>query len=456
MLNRVFARSGALLLALGSLVAADIGGPALGAGFALREQSGTSQGHSFASATTGIEDISTMFFNPATMGFQKGHQGSVVTSYIVPRAEFDIDSATNAVGLPILPTSDFTGSDDVSKDALVPASYAMMSLTDDLKLGLAITAPFGLETSNPTGWEGRYHALNSRLTTVNFNPTVAYRINERLSVGAGFIAEYADAKLTSAVDFGGIGASFGVTGALPGLQDGSAEVRGDDWGFGGTAGIMYQVTNNTRLGLSYRSPVKHKLEGEGQFFLDDAGIGATLSALSGAFVDSDISAEATFPETVSFGVHHDINAQWAVMGEVAWTNWSRFDDLTIKFDNPAQDDNVTIEDWDDSWFFALGATYRPTPKWAIKAGVAYDMSPIPDDTRTPRIPGEDRYWISAGVTYTPLDWLSLTAGYTHVFMPSASIDLLASDFGNEARGNLSGDYENTSIDIFVLSASVQF
>jgi long-chain fatty acid transport protein len=144
------------------------------------------------------------------------------------------------------------------------------------------------------------------------------------------------------------------------------------------------------------------------------------------------------------------------MGEVAWTNWSRFDDLTIKFDNPAQDDNVTIEDWDDSWFFALGATYRPTPKWAIKAGVAYDMSPIPDDTRTPRIPGEDRYWISAGVTYTPLDWLSLTAGYTHVFMPSASIDLLASDFGNEARGNLSGDYENTSIDIFVLSASVQF
>jgi long-chain fatty acid transport protein len=441
MLNRVFARSGALLLALGSLVAADIGGPALGAGFALREQSGTSQGHSFASATTGIEDISTMFFNPATMGFQKGHQGSVVTSYIVPRAEFDIDSATNAVGLPILPTSDFTGSDDVSKDALVPASYAMMSLTDDLKLGLAITAPFGLETSNPTGWEGRYHALNSRLTTVNFNPTVAYRINERLSVGAGFIAEYADAKLTSAVDFGGIGASFGVTGALPGLQDGSAEVRGDDWGFGGTAGIMYQVTNNTRLGLSYRSPVKHKLEGEGQFFLDDAGIGATLSALSGA---------------VSFGVHHDINAQWAVMGEVAWTNWSRFDDLTIKFDNPAQDDNVTIEDWDDSWFFALGATYRPTPKWAIKAGVAYDMSPIPDDTRTPRIPGEDRYWISAGVTYTPLDWLSLTAGYTHVFMPSASIDLLASDFGNEARGNLSGDYENTSIDIFVLSASVQF
>jgi long-chain fatty acid transport protein len=284
MLNRVFARSGALLLALGSLVAADIGGPALGAGFALREQSGTSQGHSFASATTGIEDISTMFFNPATMGFQKGHQGSVVTSYIVPRAEFDIDSATNAVGLPILPTSDFTGSDDVSKDALVPASYAMMSLTDDLKLGLAITAPFGLETSNPTGWEGRYHALNSRLTTVNFNPTVAYRINERLSVGAGFIAEYADAKLTSAVDFGGIGASFGVTGALPGLQDGSAEVRGDDWGFGGTAGIMYQVTNNTRLGLSYRSPVKHKLEGEGQFFLDDAGIGATLSALSGAIL----------------------------------------------------------------------------------------------------------------------------------------------------------------------------
>ncbi len=443
-------------VATGSLGLATFSSQAQAAGFAIKEQSGTSQAHSFASASTGIEDITTMFFNPAALGFQTGHQGAVVASYIAPTAEFKNGSASNLAGLPINRTSEFTGFHDVAKDAFVPASYAMMSVTDDLKLGLAITAPFGLETSNPTGWEGRYHALNSRLTTVNINPNIAYRVTDRLSIGAGFVAEYADAKLTSAVDFGGIGASFGITGAIPGAQDGSAEVRGDDWGFGGIIGAMYQVTDSTRLGLAYRSPVRHKLEGDGQFFLDSAGIGATLSASSGAFVDTGATAEITLPETVSFGIHHDINEQWAVMVEVAWTNWTRFDELTVKFDNPAQEDSVTIEDWDDSWFIALGGSYRPTPEWTIKAGIAFDQSPIPNSTRTPRIPGEDRYWLSAGVSYQPLDWLKVSAAYTHIFMPSASIDLLATDIGNEARGNLSGDYEDNAIDIFVLQASIRF
>ena len=115
----------------------------------------------------------------------------------------------------------------------------------------------------------------------------------------------------------------------------------------------------------------------------------------------------TTPETASFGVYHDISPEWAVMGEAAWTRWSCFRDLTIKFHNPVQPNSVTEEDWRDTWFFAVGLTWRPDERWTVRGGAAFDQDPNRNRTRNPRLPTDDRYWLSLGVGYRPFENLEI-------------------------------------------------
>ena len=154
-------------------------------GFAIREQSTSAQGTSFASAPTGVEDISFSFFNPASLTFHEGHQSLLSVSYILPSAEFQDGQASTVLTTPINNTSGFDGDDDLGKAAIVPSTYGLLSVTDDIKLGLAINAPFGLETENSTGWIGRYHALDSGLTTVEFSPMAAWQPVPGFSIGVG-------------------------------------------------------------------------------------------------------------------------------------------------------------------------------------------------------------------------------------------------------------------------------
>jgi long-chain fatty acid transport protein len=438
------------------------------AGFAIKEQSTTALGNAFAGATTGIDDLSYSFFNPAMMTYLEGNHAAASASYIFINFEFDDGEAstTPPINAPINPTAEFDGNDDIGEDAFIPAVYGMWSYSDKLKFGLGVTAPFGLATDNPDGWIGRYHALRSDLVTIDINPTVAYRVNDALSIGAGFRAVYADAELTSAVDFGTIGALSAVPGSIPTQQDGKVELDADAWGFGGNVGIMFEPgklvdgpdgLDGLRLGLAYRSRVSLDLEGEADFKEDSAGIAATLQG-AGLFTDPDAKADLTLPDTISFGINYDINDEWAVMGEAVLTFWSTFDELVAEFDDNTPD-NVTTEDWENVWFFALGTTYRP--KWqedlTLRFGVAFDESPIPDDTRTPRLPGNDRYWVALGADYSPYPWLNIALGYTHIFVKDGDIDLEATLTNeNATRGNLSGEFTEAQIDIIALQGSIKF
>jgi long-chain fatty acid transport protein len=427
-------------------------GPAGAAGFALREQSGAALGNAFAGATAGAEDLSFVFFNPAAAARQSGNQVVAVASGIRPRARPHNTSAATAGGTPIIGGS---GGGNVARDQIVPAFYALWDATPELKLALSVTTPFGLETDYESGWAGRYHALTSRLRSVNLEPVAAYRFNDQVSAGVGLQLQYLDAKLTNAIDFGSLGAASGIGFALPAAQDGEARIEGDSLGLGATAGLLIEPVAGTRLGVAYRSQVHHELDGTSRLRLDQAGVGAALSAASGSFVDGGASAKLTLPESLSFGFHQAIGEGWAVMGEAAWTRWSRFDELRISFDNPAQADSVTEEDWHDSWFLAAGVTYRPSERLSLRLGLAHDQSPVPDRTRTPRIPGGSRTWIALGAGYRVLPNLSLSLSYTHIFVDDVALDLAAASPGNGARGSLSADYES-AIDIVALQASLKF
>ncbi len=127
----------------------------------------------------------------------------------------------------------------------------------------------------------------------------------------------------------------------------------------------------------------------------------------------------------------------------------------MKFDNPAQPDNVTEENWTDTWFAAVGATWKATDTLTFRAGVAYDKSPVTDANRTPRIPDSDRYWVAAGATYAPRSWISFDLALTHIFMPNASVDQTTGGTDNTLRGNLNARYDS-SIDIIVFGGRIKF
>lgn len=437
-----------------SLVALAVsGGAAQAAGYALKEQSTRAQGNAFAGATAGAEDVSYMFFNPAALGWGRGVEVEAITTYIAPRSKLE-DASSSTAANTLIGGRDKHG--DVGEDAVVPAFYAAAPLPAGVRLGLGINAPFGLATDYPNNWVGRYHGVESKLTTVNINPALSWRATDWLSLGAGFQAQYADGELSNAVDFGLIGATLQnpIPNAVPGSQDGFARLDGDDWAYGWNAGVLVEPVKGTRVGVAYRSEIDHELEGDVDFSGDSAGIANSLRA-GGAFIDSDARLDVTTPATLSFGVHQEVSQRWVLMAEAQWTDWSTFDQLTVEFDNPAQPDNVTEEEWEDSWFFAVGSTYQATDTVTLRAGVAYDQSPVKNKFRTPRIPDSDRYWLSLGAGWQPLSWVDIDGSFTYIQVEDSEVDLAASDTGNEARGNLEASYDNMII-LLGLSARLRF
>jgi long-chain fatty acid transport protein len=428
---------------LAALMAGAGSAPASASAFALREQSIAAQGNAFAGATAAAEDPSYMFFNPAALARQRGSQVVSVATYIRPVITFDADDARTVGGIAI---GGGNGGGDVGHDAVLPAFYAVwdvgspFGVFEHVNLGLAVNVPFGLETDYNAGWIGRYHALQSKLKTVNVGPTIGIEVVSGLSVGGGLQVEYAHAELSNAIDFGTIGAAISALAPIsqPTLQDGRGRVEGDDLAYGFAGGVLYEPWPGTRVGAGYRSPLRHELDGDARFRLDQAGIGAAIAGTTGAFTSTGARAKLHLPETVSFGAYHDLDDQWAVMGEAAWTRWSRFDELKIRFNNPAQPDSVTEEEWRDTWFVAVGATWRPDTPWTVRFGLAYDQSPIPNAKRTPRVPDNDRYWLSVGAAYRPVAGFDVGVGYTHIFQDDASIKLAATDPGNRRHGGVNG------------------
>lgn len=421
-MDRVFANEGRCPATAGTTVLAGLAafllsfpsGQAQASGFALKEQSAAAQGNAFAGATAAAEDVTYMFFNPAGLTRQSDNQAALVVNGIVVRGKTE-DAEGGVLGEP--------ASGDAANDAVVPAAYGMWSITPDLKLAVGVNAPFGLKTEYSRTWAGRYHAVESRMTTVNVNPAIAYRINEVLSIGAGLQIQYMDVTLSNMVNFGG--------------PDLLAEVTGDDWGFGGTFGILAEFSDATRVGLGYRSQVDQTIEG-------NFTVGGGLA--SGA------SADFTSPDSLSAGIYHEFNSRWAVMAEAAWTRWSSFDEILVE--NGGTVINRTPHDWEDVWFAALGASWKPNEVWTLRAGAAYDQSPIPDNRRTPRLTDADQAWAAIGAQFRPTPNLTIDASYMHLFIEDGPIDLPAG-YSDPALPPLTANFEN-SADILSIQAVVHF
>ena len=436
-------RAGSLATAL------SLPGLVLGAGYQIQEQSVKGLGNAFAGGAAVAEDASTVFYNPA--GLTRIERQTILSGHvIIPRSEFKDRDSTNAIGG--RPTGRIDA--DGGQSTVVPNFFYANPINDRLSFGLGISAPYGLRTEYPADWIGRYHAVESDLRTFNLNPGFGYRINDRLSLGAGFIAQYADATLSNALDFGTLGFLAGVPGAQPSIPalDGFTEVEGDDWGFGYNLGMLYEFSPTARVGLAYRSKIDHTLSGDNRLTIPEFAV-----PLAGPSRTRGASADFTTPATLSLSGYHRLDSRWALMADITWTDWSQFDELRIRFDDGGRD-SVQPEDWEDSWRYSLGVDYFHSEQLTLRAGVAYDETPIPGtELRTPRIPDTSRLWLAFGASYRPTDTLSLDIGYVHIFMDDAEIRDTEPGTGGLTGvpvGSTLDGYFESSVDI--ISAQLQW
>ena len=410
-------------------------GPAVGGGFLLFEQSIKSLGNAYAGAESSAEDASTIFYNAAGITRLPGSQFELGANVVIPSAKFDNHGSTTS---PLLGGAPLTGGDggDAGQAGVVPNFYYSQEITPRIHAGLGVNAPFGLSSSYSRDWVGRYYAVKSDLTTINFNPTLAVKLHEMVSVGAGFNAMYFDAKLTNAVDYGAVGALVGQP-TLPQSLDGFAKVTGDTWGYGWNAGVLFTPTESLRLGLAYRSSVDIDLTGNAKFSIP---AGAEGIAAATGLVDTGAKADITLPATASLGAYWRFHPQWAVLGNVFWTDWSKLNELRIELDTGP--DAVTTTDWKDAFRYALGLSYYPTPAWTFRIGGSYEETPVPNSRlRTPRIPDANRFWTTLGLTWSFSKDFGLDLAYAHLFVNDSKINKSGLEPEDYTRGALKGDYD---------------
>jgi len=406
------------------------------AAFQLKENSALGLGTAFAGEGSAANTPATVFTNPAGMTQLPGLQIALGGSLIGLSSRFN-GSARNALGQPISGVT----SGDAGTTAFVPYGYVSYKVTNDLAVGLALTVPYGLATTYPANFVGRYQADKTDLRTININPSVAYEIAPWLSVGAGVSAQYGRAVFSSFVNSQTV--ALQSTGKLLPLSDGYFRVGGDDWAFGYNLGVLVKPGPTTNIGFTYRSRVQQDFSGTASYILP-----APLNA-SSAFRTSGGTAKLVMPDTAAASITQQVGPNLTVYADVTWTNWSQFKTLKA-FRDDGSLLNATPQHYDNSYFVSLGAAYTLTDKLTLRGGTAYDKSPVSNAYRMARVPDQDRTWLAVGASYKVLPGMTVDAGYAHIFVLDARIR------ETSATGDvLTGQYKN-SIDIFSLGTRITF
>jgi len=420
-------------------------------GYALIDQNSSGMGNSFAGAAAVAEDASTIYFNPAGMSYLPDSQFVAAGQAIKANVEFN-NNDSKTIGRLGTPTGLSGGNGGDPADwKFLPNFYYAKAVTDSIHLGLGVNSPFGLETQYDSSWIGRYQALNSKLQTININPSVSFKANDRLSLGAGINIQYANTTLSNALDLGticygkGNPATCSAWGLTPQNSDGNVSIKGDDWGVGYNLGVIFRPIESTRIGVAYRSRINYTLKGNATF-------SNIATPLTGYFPNSAVTADFVVPDSVSTSLVHQLNKQWDLLADATWTHWSLFKQLKVVATSGTVLNNQT-ENWQDTMRYSIGASYRYTEKLKFRVGSAYDQAPVKDAYRTARIPDNNRIWMSVGANYKLTSSSSFDAGYTHIFINNAPINQGA--VGTTVTGQLQGSY-NSNIDVFSIQYTHTF
>lgn len=417
-----------------ALIAITFSGGAFAAAFQLTGQSASGVGIANAGAAAAAEDTSTLYYNPAGMTYlSEGHNISIAATVLDRSTRFTNDGSSQLGAYPLGGDGGNGGGTHV-----VPAMYYSYSLNSAWRLGLAINPTFADETEYDKNFVGRYSGLKTKIRIVNVNPSVAYKVNDALSLAFGINYAKADVEFNQAVPHPGGAAN----------PDGTGVLKGDATGWGYNFGAMFQPTKDTRLGLSYRSKIKFDLEGTQNVQLPGLG----------TVIDRSITADLTTPDTASLAVHHQINPKWAVLGDYTWTGWSKLQKLEPLTSSGTRAVAPLRYNFKDTYRVGLGTTYQLNDQWMLRMGVAFDKGAVPDDaSRTMTVPDQDRTWLALGAKWKITPKASLDVGYAHIFVKEARTARNVYNNASEAVivQTVRGKFE-TSVDYLSLQLNYSF
>ena len=394
-----------ILFFLGTLLM--IPGVSTAGGLYINEFGTPSMGVAGAGANAVAEDASTSFHNAAGMTRIKGEEFMGTGGLLYATVKFDPDSDT--------PISGGDGG-DAGGPAPIVGGFYVHSLSDKWKLGANLITLTGAILDYDDDWSGRYLNTDVTLLTVTFYPSVAYRVNDWLSLGGGPQIMYADLEMKAK--------------APPPNGNGKVKIDGDDVAYGFGLGALFEVSERTRFGVVYQSEIEPEFDGD-----------VKISGPGTKKVGTD--TKITLAQFIRVSGYHELNDRWALLGTVGWEDWSAFKNVNISTD---QDTQKIPRDWKDTWKFAAGVHFRPEDRWLLQVGFSYDTSPVDSDDRTPDMPMDRQIRYATGVQYKWSDRLSTGAQFVYADYGKAKID----------NDLLQGDYKRNDIFFFAMNANWKF
>lgn len=411
-----------------ALIAVAFSGTASASGFQLLEQNASGLGNAYAGSAAVAENASTIFYNPAGMTELKDREISGGLTAINTSYKFtDNGSSVGALG-----TAGNGG--DGGGWGYLPNAYASWALNKDWYVGLGIGAPFGLKTEFDNPWKGGAQSLMFDIKTINVNPSVAWRVNDVVSLGFGLNWQTIEADYHRLV-----ATANGATAATVM----KLKLSDDAWGW--NVGALFKLSPATKLGVSYRSTMKYDLTGDIKFEGPVAQLGTGSTTNRGA------KASLELPDTLIISATHQLNDRIELLGDVSWTGWSSIPEVAVintetKGTSPlstaGNSAQVLETKFRDTWRVALGSNYRYTDTLKLKFGVAYDQTPVKGETsRLVSLPDNNRWWLSLGAQWKATKDSTLDVGVTRLFVEDSKID---NDQLAASRGQVTGSYKATA------------
>ena len=462
-----------VLVAAISAASLSIAAPsALASGYKLNEQSAAGAGTAYAGRAAVVQDASVVFYNPAGMVKLKRAEVSAGASYLHLSGEFSPESYKNAAGQEYTAANmgDYTDGGDFLSPTAVPFGYFAMPINDKFAAGFGVFVPFATNTDYDDDFIGGALADQTKLTSVEFQPAIAYRVNDQFSVGFGLDITYMKGLLSKQVDTIPYNENIPplASSANKGFEN-HYEVEGDDWQIGYNLSMMWDINSDITLGVTYRSEMDFKLEGDSKFEKKE-NVPVFSAANSAVVVFPYVGNQAsevpiTTPQSLTVSYAHQLTNELQLVAGVTWTQWSVFKDFDVKSTEPGVIEALSDlgpgyighieENWNDTIAVAIGANYQLNDDWLLRAGYANDQSPVSNTYRTARVPDNDRQWLSAGANYRINNDLDVDFAFSYMFFDDVEVNEYnrGLDGNPKDKTNLKGEY---SMDAMGISFQVNY
>lgn len=347
-------------------------------------------------------DASTVFFNPGGMALLPKNMFSAGTSIIMPRASF---------------LSPVNGNVNMEAQTFTPIQLYGVYKIKNLAVGLSVNNPFGLGSKWDDKWEGRYVSQEVSLETFFIQPSVAYQLNDKIGIGAGFVYCTGSATVRKAAQ--AINDDINVT------------LDGKGSGMGFNVGLFVKPMDKLSIGLDYRSGVKVELEG------GDATLTGIPSSLTSQLPSSTtFNSQLNLPDVISFGASYKINTKIMVTAGYDFTGWKSYDSLNFLFPDYSSLDSRNERNYKSTGAIRLGVQYTLKEKIDLRLGLSSDKSPVQDGYLSPELPDADKMAVTFGVSYRLTEKLSIDIAYVHESLKERKGEYKAAAFSGTYKTNI--------------------